>query len=69
MSIELVYRTSDGTIFSSIVPRRRAMKTDLEACRLLAEEIDRYGLHKEDAQALAIALTEKFTFTPIPEDF
>ncbi len=68
MSIELVYRTSDGTIFSSMC-HAEEYEDRLEACKLLAEEIDRYGLHKEDAQALAIALTEKFTFPPIPEDF
>ncbi|QEM42769.1 hypothetical protein shane_61 [Pseudomonas phage shane] len=68
MAIELVYRTSDGTVFSS-VQEAEEYESRLEACELLKEEIEQYGLRKEQAQGLALALTEKFHFTPIPEDF
>ncbi|BAU16473.1 phage protein [Pseudomonas phage S12-3] len=68
MAIELVYRTSDGAVFSS-VHEAEEYEARLEACELLKEEIEQYGLNREQAQGLALALTEKFTFTPIPEDF
>ncbi|QVJ12664.1 hypothetical protein [Pseudomonas phage PSA09] len=68
MAIELVYRTSDGTVFSS-VHEAEEYESRLEACELLKEEMEQYGLRKEQAQGLALALTEKFHFTPIPEDF
>ncbi|BBI98283.1 phage protein [Pseudomonas phage PA01] len=68
MAIELVYRTSDGAVFSS-VHEAEEYEARLEACELLKEEIEQYGLNREQAQGLALALTEKFRFTPIPEDF
>ncbi|WJZ69820.1 hypothetical protein 4P_00007 [Pseudomonas phage 4P] len=68
MAIELVYRTSDGAVFSS-VHEAEEYEARLEACELLKEEIEQYGLNREQAQGLALALTEKFHFTTIPEDF